>query len=250
MKKKKLWFMILGIAAAAAAAVILAAWLVLDRRISVNSRAAADYPVRGVDVSSYQGKIDWQRLEEQGIRFAFIKATEGSSFADPLFDSNYTNALETSLRIGAYHFFSYDSKGLTQAENFIATVPLTENMLPPVIDVEFYGDKEKHLPDKSDVVRELQDMIDALSVHYGMMPVIYATYKAYYLYIAGEFDTCDIWIRNVYFPPVLPDGRQWVFWQYNDRERLDGYEGTEDYIDMNVFNGTEADFEKYPQKWE
>lgn len=63
------------------------------------------YPVRGVDVSSYQGKIDWNVIASQGISFAFVKATEGSSLVDPCFASNYGNAAAAGLQVGAYHFF-------------------------------------------------------------------------------------------------------------------------------------------------
>ena len=73
----------------------------------------------------------------------FIKATEGSSFVDEHFAYNYAEARKTDLAVGAYHFFSYDSPGAAQAENFINTVAPHAGMLPPVIDVEFYGDKEK-----------------------------------------------------------------------------------------------------------
>ena len=64
------------------------------------------YEIRGVDVSSYQGEIDWKVLANQDIKFAFIKATEGSSFVDEKFKSNYENAKKIeNLAIGAYHFF-------------------------------------------------------------------------------------------------------------------------------------------------
>lgn len=88
-----------------------------------NTPSKKKYPVRGVDVSSYQGEIDWETLENQDIDFAFIKATEGSGYEDEYFQQNFQNASETGIRIGAYHFFSFDSSGITQAENFIKTVP-------------------------------------------------------------------------------------------------------------------------------
>ena len=62
------------------------------------------YPVKGVDVSSYQLEIDWQGLEEEGYSFAFIKATEGSSLVDERFEYNREEASSTGMRIGAYHF--------------------------------------------------------------------------------------------------------------------------------------------------
>ena len=113
-------------------------------KIILNHPSGKEYPVRGVDVSAYQGEIDWDVLEKQEIDFAFVKATEGSSFVDRRFIQNYEEARKTDLRIGAYHFFSFDSSGKTQAENFIKNVPVDDEMLPPVVDFEFYGDKEKN----------------------------------------------------------------------------------------------------------
>ncbi|NLK39319.1 MAG: glycoside hydrolase family 25 protein [Clostridiales bacterium] len=213
--------------------------------IHFNNPSEKRYPIRGVDVSAYQGEVDWEILSEQGISFAFIKATEGSSFVDRKFADNYDGAMKTGLRIGAYHFFSYDSSGENQAKNFISVVPKDDKLLPPVIDLEFYGDKEKNLPAKTKTQQELAALIAALEEHYGKKPIIYATEKSYRLYVAGAFVENDIWIRNVFTKPTLSDGREWTFWQYTNRERLQGYSGVEKFIDMNVFNGTKEDFEKY-----
>lgn len=231
--------------AALACLCALAALLFWYGVLQLNGCAVQEHPVRGVDVSSYQGTIDWAVLSEQGIQFAFIKATEGSSSVDPRFKQNFTGAQRTDLRVGCYHFFSYDSGGTAQAENFIRTVPAVANMLPPVIDVEFYGDKEKNLPEKSKTQRELRVMIDLLRAYYGKKPILYATEKSYRLYIAGEFRDCDIWIRNVFSKPSLEDKRSWTFWQYSDRARLDGYTGKERFIDMNVFAGSQEELDAY-----
>ena len=213
--------------------------------ILLNNPSDIEFPVRGIDVSAYQGTIDWDTLANQQIQFAFIKATEGSSFVDSKFIENYTNAVKTALRVGAYHFFSYDSSGKTQAENFIAVVPKSDDMLPPVVDVEFYGNKEKYLPDKDATQTELSILLTELENHYGKRPIIYAVEKSYDLYIAGEYIEYDIWIRDVIKRPTLSDSRDWVFWQYTNLEVLDGYSGPEKYIDMNVYNGTQEDFEAY-----
>lgn len=119
------------------------AGLLYNGTIWFNNPSNEEYPVRGIDVSAYQGDIDWELLSQQEIDFTFIKATEGSDFQDKLFAYNLENAMKTELQVGAYHFFSYDSQGETQAYNFINTVPKLEGMLPPVIDIEFYGDKEE-----------------------------------------------------------------------------------------------------------
>lgn len=213
----------------------------------LNDPSRDSYPVRGVDVSSYQGEIDWHTLSSQNISFAFIKATEGSSFADPCFEYNFSEAQKCEIAVGAYHFFSYDSPGATQAENFIKTVNPFEGMLPPVIDLEFYGDKKKDPPNREYVSSELKDMLTALEDYYGLKPIIYATELSYKLYLSEEYAEYDIWIRNVLTSPTLSDGRQWTFWQYADRETLDGYNGKEKHIDMNVFNGSCEEFALYPK---
>jgi len=210
-----------------------------------NTFSAKHYPVKGIDVSAYQGDIEWEEFQKQGIKFAFIKATEGSTFVDKYFENNWKGAENTTLRIGAYHFFSYDSEGKTQAQNFIKTVPINEQAMPPVIDVEFYGDKAKNPPNRSQVNKELQTMVKMLEEHYGKRVIIYTTKKAYDLYIKDSFEQCDIWIRDVFTKPSLSDKRAWTFWQYTDRERLKGYSGVEKFIDVNVFNGNEKEFEEY-----
>lgn len=210
-----------------------------------NAANVERYAVKGVDVASYQGEINWPKLEEQRIKFAFIKATEGSSFVDPYFADNWKDAQNTSLRIGAYHFFSYDSEGETKAKNYIETVPENGQALPPVIDVEFYGDKEKNPPKRSMVEQELKEMVNILEEHYGKRVILYTTEKAYHLYIKNSFEQCDIWIQNVFTQPTLPDKRDWTFWQYTDRGRLQGYSGKERFIDLNVFYGSKEKFSKY-----
>ena len=202
------------------------------------------YEVRGIDVSSHQGDIDWDILSKKGIKFAFIKATEGSSFVDEKFNINYENAIKTNLKIGAYHFFSYDSEGITQAYNFIAHVPKMEEMLPLVVDIEFYWDKYKNVPDIEETKKQLQIMLEKLEEYYEKKPIIYATYKSYNLYIANNFKDNYIWIRDVYFIPKLKDNRKWTFWPYTDKVKLDGYNGKEERLDMNVFNGDVDEFEK------
>lgn len=246
MKKTKMGYLVLAMGIAAIAAGLLLIALVYYGLILPNGGAGNHYEVRGVDVSSYQGEIDWPLLADQDIQFAFIKSTEGSSHVDPFFEQNFSEATQTGLRIGAYHFFSYDSQGKTQAENFIATVPRLENALPPVVDVEFYGDKEKNLPAAQEVHAELKVMLEALEAHYGSKPILYATEKSYRLFLAEEFSDYDIWIRNVLTKPGLSDGRSWTFWQYTNRGRLKGYEGEEQFIDINVFYGTAEEFDGYP----
>ena len=91
-------------------------------------------------------------------------------------------------------------------------------------------------------------MLSALQEHYSLKPIIYATEKSYSLYIKDHFEAYDIWIRNVVTAPRILKNNEWIFWQYTNRAVLDGYNGKEKYIDLNVFNGTTEEFENYPQK--
>lgn len=79
-------------------------YLVFQGIFIPNQISAEKYEIKGVDVASYQGDIDWRELEKQNMKFAFIKATEGSSFVDEYFSKNWRNANKTDMRIGAYHF--------------------------------------------------------------------------------------------------------------------------------------------------
>ncbi|MBQ8966750.1 GH25 family lysozyme [Ruminococcus sp.] len=233
-KNKRRRAIIIGLTAAVVCCAVFGA-LVLSKVVKLNHPRG----LKGADISSYQGTADWSKLS-QNMDFAFIKATEGSSHTDERFDYNFKGAREAGLYAGAYHFFSFDSPGKTQAENFISAMEatgMTDGMLPPVIDVEPYGEYLKQPKPAEEVLPELEDMISAIEEKYGCKPVIYCTGKAYKLYKAG-FEGCKLWERNVYYRPLHND---WSFWQYTDTEVLEGYSGDEKYIDMNVFCGDEEE---------
>ena len=221
-----------------------AAALIYTGIIWPNTPSKRRYPVRGVDVSHYQGEIDWDMLAGQDIDFAFIKATEGSSYQDSRFIHNWEHAAKTDLYIGAYHFFSNGSSGKSQADNYINTVPKKEEILPPVVDVEVCVDDNNESA-ILDVREKLTELLLVLEDHYGVKPVIYVTKETYFLYITDAYTGYDIWIRSLLTKPRLPDKRDWTFWQYSNRGRLCGYSGDERYIDLNVFNGTLEDFYAY-----
>lgn len=191
----------------------------------------------GVDVSSYQANIDMNKLKEQNIQFIYIKATEGSKAQDNTFEKNWDNAKKAGLLSGAYHFFSFDSEGKTQAENFINTVD--DNMkgrLIPAVDVEYYGDKKENPPKKEDVVRELKVFLNALEKEYGVKPIIYSGAEIYDKYLKGEFDEYKKWISSFYTPLSWNYKDDWYIWQYLNKGELEGYSGGEKYIDLNILN--------------
>lgn len=217
--------------------------LTATKRININQYLVGGYSVKGVDVSHYQGEIDWEHFREQGIDFAFIKATEGSSLVDERFEENREGAKAAGLYAGAYHFFSFDSTPASQAEHFIATVGDLSGSLPPVVDIEYYGDKRKNPPEKAYVVSGLRELLEALEEEYGVKPIIYTTYTVYNRYIRNAFQEYPLWIRNVYYPPG-DIGRQWTFWQYCDTGALGGTAGEEKFVDLNVFRESREDLLK------
>ena len=193
--------------------------------------------VLGVDVSAYQADIDMAALKAQDVEFAYIKASEGSSYRDELFAQNWQRAAEAGLPAGAYHFFSYDSPGASQAENFIGAVGHDiSGRLLPAVDVEYYGDKEDNPPAKDDVVRELRAFLDAVEAEYGVKPMIYTRPDVYEAYVKGSFDGYPIWMSSLYKPLSWSYSGDWAIWQYLNRGELEGYSGGEEYIDLNILN--------------
>ena len=203
------------------------------------------YPVKGVDVSSYQLEVDWDGLEDEGFKFAFIKATEGSKHVDDRFEYNWKEANKTGIKAGAYHFLSYDTDGRSQAMNYIKTVDKKWGMLPPVVDVEFYGEYVEHPPDRDVITGVLDDVLEELESHYGKKPIIYTNTHIYGEYISGAYDDYPVWISAHDIPETLSDGREWVFCQYTFYGKSESVAGGEKYVDMNVFNGSSWDFRKY-----
>lgn len=219
--------------------------LILNKQLRPNLLFAGRYDIRGVDVSHYQGDIDWGKMASEEIDYAYIKATEGSSSVDEKFYENWSDAAKTDLYVGAYHFFSFDSAGATQAAHYIDTVGELDGKLRPAVDVEYYGDKKNQPLDRDAIRQELADLLCILEETYHQKPVIYATYSAYHDLLEGSFDEYDLWIRNVYYPPGIDLGGRWIYWQYTDRARFDAYNGEEPYIDMNVYAGSREEFLQY-----
>lgn len=190
--------------------------------------------VQGVDISEHQGDIDMDTLKAQGIEFVFIKATEGSSHVDSRFAENWANAQASGLPAGAYHFFSFDSPGETQAANFIATVPAYDGMLVPVVDVEWYADKKDNPPDKEDMVRELTAFVEAIEATYGVKPMIYAGNDMWEGFLKDSFSNYRLWASSLHSPYWLFWKDDWSVLQYSDIGELAGYSGHEQYIDLDA----------------
>ena len=218
------------LAVAAAALLGLARYKV----IPVNQLFLGPDAVGGVDVSAYQGRSDMGRLAEQGVQFVYMKATEGSGFVDARFRENWEAAAEAGLPAGAYHFFSFESPGATQAANYIQTVGDLDGALVPAVDVEWYGPYWNERPKKADAVRELGALLDSLEERYGVRPLLYAHREVYEALLADDFADYPLWVSNTAYPAWFDGWDDWTVWQYFDRGELEGYEGGDHRIDLDV----------------
>ncbi|WP_421913307.1 GH25 family lysozyme [Mesorhizobium sp.] len=194
--------------------------------------------VHGVDVSRWQGDVNWQKLRAQGANFAYIKATDGGDHLDPMFMKNWRGAEAAGLKRGAYHFFYWCRTAGEQADWFIRNVPRMEGALPPVIDVEWNGESTcKHRPSREKVLEKMQVFMDKLERHYGQRPIIYTAPDFYRDNLQGAFLDYPFWLRAVaQHPSKVYPGRKWLFWQYSGSGLSHGVTGR---IDLNVFHGDE-----------
>ena len=192
-----------------------------------------NFEVHGLDLSHHQGHVDWSKLRLTGsgqfpLRFVFIKATEGGDFADKNYSSNLDSARAAGFMVGAYHFYNPATPPERQAEFFIKNARLKAGDLPPVLDIE------RKVRDRRGMCDDLMVWLDIVEKHYGVKPVIYASYKYRTSYLDKRFDDYPYWIAHYYVSRVKYEGR-WMFWQHTDRGTLPG---VDEYVDLNVFNGS------------
>ncbi len=209
-----------------------------------NYPSQSQFPIRGIDVSHHQSDIDWQEVRNQGIEFAFIKATEGGDFKDPDFEKNRLLAKQAGLKIGAYHFFTFCRTGIEQANNFNDVVPREATFLPPVVDLEFGGNCDKNLSPE-ELFYELNSFTAILEEHFGQKPIYYTTQAFYEKYLTQKTFSNPLWIRNIFRKPRPKQIHTWTFWQYANRGRVRGIHGP---VDLNVFHGTQDEWKRYTVK--
>lgn len=208
--------------------------------IRINYPSFKNYPVQGIDVSHHQQTIDWGRLNKQSVQFAFIKATEGGNHKDSMFQENWREAIHHNIPVAAYHFFTFCKDGEEQARNYIHYVPKDSIDLPPVIDLE-YGGNCAIQNRKEDLISEIAKYLEIIEDHYQRKVIIYTTNEFYRNYLKHQFPDNPVWIRDILSEPNLPDGRDWLFWQFTNRGKL---EGINTPVDLNTFNGSKEDFKK------
>lgn len=191
--------------------------------------------VRGLDISHYQGDINWNKLRNANIQgapvsFVFVKATQGTDIWDENFNQNFYNAKKNDIIRGAYHYFSPFTSGKAQAKFFCKVVQLDEKDLPPVLDVEETGNYTT-----PQLQREVLNWMKVVEKHYGVTPILYTGYKFKMSYLnTPEFEAYPYWIAHYYVNELEYKGK-WTFWQHTDCGKVQGIKG---FVDCNIFNGT------------
>lgn len=231
--------------------------------------------ISGIDVSHWQGNINWSQVKNSGIEFAFTKATEGVDFTDSKFHTNMAGAAAADVLIGPYHFARPESKNgvpftsysggpllpgtdpyldaVSEASDFVDAISPYYNSgsyLLPVLDLEKDPDFGNLALEREFVSRWAQIFSDTVNEAMGVRPMIYSgLWRANNRYEAEQAATHDLWLAwwkgtGTTDPPVAtdtPNWTDWKFWQWTDSSTVPGIAGG---VDGNVFNGAMSDLEK------
>lgn len=187
----------------------------------------------GIDVSHYQGKINWNDVQKVQdtfpISFVFVRATAGSVKADRRFESNWLNSKDKGFIRGAYHYYRPNENSILQANNFIKTVSLQKGDLPPVLDIE----DVPRIQSIENLKIGLRKWLNKIENHYGMKPIIYSGESFYNTHLYEDFAEYTFWVANYNFYVENID-KDWGFWQFTDKGSV---KGIKEFVDINIYNG-------------
>jgi GH25 family lysozyme M1 (1,4-beta-N-acetylmuramidase) len=190
--------------------------------------------LQGVDVSRYQQSVDWSQVAEAGNAFAFMKATEGTTFVDSTFAANWAGTQAAGMFRGAYHFFHPELDPTAQA-NFVASTvgPLGPNDMPIVCDLETKGG----VPDDQ-IVANAITFLQAVAQLTGKTPILYVSPG--FLSDLSGLESYPLWVANygVNCPRMPPGFTAWLFWQSGETGSVAGVSGA---VDVDSFNGAVSD---------
>ena len=175
--------------------------------------------LEGIDVSHYQGHIDWKTVAKSGeVSYAYIKATEGATLVDDTYRRNLIGARQVGIHVGVYHFYRPNVSPQLQLANFTQNVNLFEMDLVPIIDIELRG-KEPLATFRT----KLKRFLDAVEHHYGVRPILYTSRDFYNKYLSGPFTDYKYMIARYHTDvPELCDNAAFVMWQYSAMGSLNG----------------------------
>ena len=223
----------------AGALIALAAILIVPAAASAQS-------VTGADVSQWQGTIDWNRVARSGIRFVFVKATEGTTFTDPAFARNRDGARSAGLAVGFYHFATphgstvalAQQDAAAQAAHFLAVYQARPTDLRPVLDVEQTGGLSS-----TRLQAWVSTWVNTVRRRVHAQPFIYTSPYFWQRYLSNTktiAPVAGLWLADwttgqPWLPAANWGGRGWAFWQYSDNGHVDGISGR---VDRDRLNGS------------
>lgn len=199
--------------------------------------------IPGIDVSYYQNTIDWRRVRKSGVLFAFIRVSDGATFADPMFATNWNAARPTGVYRGAYQYFRPDENATAQADLLIAAIRRDPGELPPVIDVETAGGKSA-----AQIARAIKVWVERVREKLGVEPIIYTGPDFWKTSVDNaDLTSQPLWIAHYTgaCPTIPAPWRTWTFWQYTERGEVPGITGP---VDLNVFAGTFTELEDFVRR--
>jgi lysozyme len=204
-----------------------------------------NFAIHGIDVSRYQGQINWglvQAMKSRDVKigFAIIKATEGERLVDAKFARNWRKCKESGIPRGAYHFFRAHLNAASQARSFIKTVDLRPGDLPPVLDIETLNNTSTQV--MQDKIAEWLLLIEQ---HYKIKPIIYTNAAFYNQHLHPRFSNYPVWVAHYKEKNKPRIYNNWIIWQHSESGRVNGINH---FVDFNVFNGDSTDFRKLLMK--
>jgi lysozyme len=203
--------------------------------VSVTAAADPCDPERqlpGIDVSSYQGEIDWKRVKAAGVIFAFARVSDGLAVVDQRFADNYAAMKRAGLRRGAYQYFRASADPRAQADLLLGAVrPLGLPDLPLVADVE----TADGMPPE-EVRARLAQWLARVEHRTRRRPIVY-TSPSMGEVLGGQFAAHPLWVAHYEVDcPTVPLGwERWTFWQHSSDGRVAGVSGP---VDLNLFAGS------------
>lgn len=225
-RRRRIWLLLLGsivIVGVAGSAGLWRWWVPRYRPALYAGEAYA------IDVSHHQGEIDWSAVADDGIGFAYLKATEGGDHTDTNYATNAEEAARAGVTTGAYHFFTFCRSGREQAEHFLDVARPDDSSLPPAIDVEFGGNCAER-PAPAVLRAEIADFVRLVEEAWGRPVITYVLHDTERRY-AIEANLLRVrWQRHLF---TRPGNEAWGVWQLSGRARVAGVRGP---TDLNVIH--------------